>query len=453
MKETLKNPIVKSTVIIFLGFLLTSTGWLAWEYHLLTQISARAADVCTMVAGYSLQAVGVGIFAYILRRGQKTAEKLFEGALLLHLFCSVPAVTSPYLAGTLAFGFLMNLLCGIIAGYYLFVMTRFVEEKKRAAVFGIGYALSILASWLLSATAAHFYYSDKILLVLLVLTVFIFLVVLKMKTDPENTENVQTETPDRKISRRTLYLCALLVLIFSVVSNSGFAFPAADLRGSVNVELSRLVYAAGLIIAGFAADRDRKYAAVCALAALMIPFITISLRGETLPAIIFWVINYFTFGFYAVYRVILFSDIAGRHKLYGLAGAGLMIGRVGDAVGEAICIALSGHLTVLVILTAVLFAAAVVVFLQVFQILYIPQAERQMSEREKFYRFSAQHDLSVRERDMLRLILEDKTVAEIADALSISENTVKYHIKNILQKTGYKTRKDLIAAYLGTIMD
>ncbi len=452
MKETLKKPIVKSTVIIFLGFLLTSTGWLAWEYHLLAQISARAADVCTMVVGYLQQAVGVALFSYILRRGQKDAEKAFLGALILHMVVMVPAVTSPYLAGTLVFGFLMNLMCGIIAGYYLFFMTRFVEENKRAAVFGIGYALSILSSWLLSVAGPHFYYSERVLIVPLLLTVFIFFIVFKMKDVPDDPTSEPEKNAVKPPKPRTLYLCALLVFIFSVVSNSGFAFPAADLRGSVNVELSRLVYAAGLIIAGFAADRNRKYVAVCALAALMIPFITLSLRGETLPAIIFWVINYFTFGFYAVYRVILFSDIAGRYSLFGLAGAGLMIGRAGDAVGEAICIALSDHLTILVILTALLFAAAVVVFLQVYQILYVPKAERQMSEREKFYQFSAQHDLSSRERDMLRLILEDKTVAEIADALSISENTVKYHIKNILQKTGYKTRKDLISAYMGHIM-
>ena len=48
---------------------------------------------------------------------------------------------------------------------------------------------------------------------------------------------------------------------------------------------------------------------------------------------------------------------------------------------------------------------------------------------------------------MLRLILLDKTVHEIADELTISDNTVKYHVKNILQKTGCRTRKILIDSY------
>ena len=49
---------------------------------------------------------------------------------------------------------------------------------------------------------------------------------------------------------------------------------------------------------------------------------------------------------------------------------------------------------------------------------------------------------------MLMLILDGKTNGEIADQLFISENTVKFHVKNILQKTGCRNRNDLVAAYI-----
>ena len=39
----------------------------------------------------------------------------------------------------------------------------------------------------------------------------------------------------------------------------------------------RLVYAAGLIIAGIVTDRNRKHGAICALAALVIPFIMVGM--------------------------------------------------------------------------------------------------------------------------------------------------------------------------------
>ena len=34
MRESIKLPAAKSLIIIFLCFLLTSTGWLGWTYHL-----------------------------------------------------------------------------------------------------------------------------------------------------------------------------------------------------------------------------------------------------------------------------------------------------------------------------------------------------------------------------------------------------------------------------------
>ena len=160
-------------------------------------------------------------------------------------------------------------------------------------------------------------------------------------------------------------------------------------------------------------------------------------------------LSYFAFGFFAVYRVILFSDIASKRGTLFLAGFGLMTGRIGDALGEGVCITLAGKTGILVLLTAILFAVTVLVFFKAYAVLYTPITEEQQSEQEKFYRFAVKHDLSSRERDLLQLLLEEKTNSEIAAALFISENTVKFHVKNILQKTGCRNRKALIAVYYG----
>ena len=233
------------------------------------------------------------------------------------------------------------------------------------------------------------------------------------------------------------------------MNSSGFAFPSADIGKYVNVELFRLVYAVGLMIAGFVTDKNRKYGAVCALTALVIPFIILSLRGTSVSAAVLWILGYFSFGFYAVYRIILFSDVASEKNLMYLSGFGLLFGRLGDALGEGICLSLEGYVTVFVSLAALLFAATVMVFFKVYHYLYEPEPSRRQSEEERFYQFSAQHDLSARERDVLRLLLKEKTNSEIANALSISENTVKFHVKNILQKTGCKNRNSLVFMYVG----
>lgn len=470
------HPAIRSTAVIALCFLLTSTGWLSWEYHLMEQIPTGLTDMCTMVVGYLLQAAGIGIYACCLRRRPALLGTLFPLALLVHMVCMVPAVRSPYVTGTLVFGLLMNIACGVIAGYYLYHLTWFVPCQNRASAFGIGYGLSIMASWLLSLIGrGSIYYSEHVLLVCLLLTAAAYWVAagqtgVVAKTDSvaagqtgavakareEGGAKVQVESvvepdsvpvPGKYPSRSFLGLAVLLVLLFSVVNSSGFAFPAADLGQSVNVEFSRLVYAVGLILAGVMTDRNRKYGAICALIALIIPFVILALKGGSISVILFWVLSYFAFGFYAVYRIILFSDIASESGWMFLSGFGLLVGRIGDAVGEMLCLVLANRLVAIVFVTATLFAASVAVFFRLYQVLYVPEAARQLTERERFAQFAAEHDLSPREQDVMHQILENKTVSEIAASLSISENTVKYHVRNILQKTGCHSRKELIGVY------
>lgn len=48
------------------------------------------------------------------------------------------------------------------------------------------------------------------------------------------------------------------------------------------------------------------------------------------------------------------------------------------------------------------------------------------------------YEFTPRELDVLHELVKGSTYKEIAEELSISENTLKTHIKNILSKTGYK---------------
>ena len=70
-----------------------------------------------------------------------------------------------------------------------------------------------------------------------------------------------------------------------------------------------------------------------------------------------------------------------------------------------------------------------------------------LSEQERFDRFAARHDLSVREREVLQLVLAGRSNREVAVELCVSESTVKYHVRNVLRKTGNHSRKELLAAY------
>lgn len=50
---------------------------------------------------------------------------------------------------------------------------------------------------------------------------------------------------------------------------------------------------------------------------------------------------------------------------------------------------------------------------------------------------------------MFRLVLDERTNSEIAAELFVSEATVKYHVRNLLRKTGCRNRLEILALYHG----
>ena len=46
---------------------------------------------------------------------------------------------------------------------------------------------------------------------------------------------------------------------------------------------------------------------------------------------------------------------------------------------------------------------------------------------------------------MIRALAQGNRYEEIAEQLYVSPNTVKYHVKNILQKTGFRSTVQLVA--------
>ena len=248
-----------------------------------------------------------------------------------------------------------------------------------------------------------------------------------------------------------LVLTCVSVFILSMVKNIGFNFPSSDIIGGVSLELSRIFYAVGLLIAGFVSDKSRRYGAICAFASLIIPFVMLALTGEPVSSMIFWCLDYFIFAYLSVYRILLFSDLAKERNVGWLAGFGLLFGRLGDAAGTGLYmllqVLLPGNTVVLITAAALLFILSVFVFFQLYQRLYAPTLIRQRSEQEVFELFAKKHDLTGRERTILRMVLDGQSNGQIAEQLFLTESTVKYHIHNLLQKTACKNRRELMQQY------
>lgn len=81
-------------------------------------------------------------------------------------------------------------------------------------------------------------------------------------------------------------------------------------------------------MAGYISYRSRKYGALSCLIALVFPFAMIALSNKLHTSIVLWIIGYVFFGFLAVFRVVVFTDIAcAKEGFLYIAAFGLMFGR------------------------------------------------------------------------------------------------------------------------------
>ena len=442
--------LLQCAAFVFLSFLLTSAGYLAWLYRLLELAPAGTAELLSTGLGYAMQAAGLGAFAFTAhKRPVLVSAGPFFGLLAGFTAAAYVSAAVSGFGAALAFGIVANLLCGGVAGFYLYALTENVPTNCRATVFGAAYALATVFSRLLSLPGNGFLRRAPgfgFIGALLIVAIALLVLFAKPFFAPQQTLSAP-EAENRNAGFKLVIGAGAAMLLFSTVNHIGFAFPAADLANGVDLETTRLCYAAGLLIAGFVNDKSRPHGAVLTLSALVIPFTVLALRGQPVPAMVPWSLSYFAAGFFSVYRVTLFTDLAQQRRQFFLSGCGLLFGRLGEALGTLTCFFAAGRTGVTAAISAALYVGTLFLFFRLYHKLYLPEADREKQEKARFVRFSTQHDLSPREREILTLLLEQATTADIARQLFVSESTVKFHVHNLLQKTGCKSRKELAERY------
>lgn len=432
---------------VALCFGMTSAAYLSWLHRLVQLRDSAAADWWSMGAGYLMQAAGLGGAAWLLRkRPGEDLSRAFTVAALLFGAVSAPAMLAASPAAVVCFGLVANLLCGVIAGLYLSAIARRAEPNRRALAFGGGYAIATLAVGLLALVGRGALLRGGYTPILYILlcagaaAMAARCALLSPADEPAREPPAESAAPP-------ILLALVVVVLTSAVKNMGYSFPSADIEAGLVPELSRMPYALGLAAAGLIGDRNRKYGLACTAAALVLPFIMLGLYNEPVSSTVCWGLDYLFYGFFSVFRAALFLDLAARTGRWALSPLGLLAGRLGDAAGTAVSLLLAGHRVALVAATTAAFLPTVLLLFRLYQKLYEPEVVRQRSEQEVFEAFCLHNDLSARERDVLKMVLDNRTNGEIAEALFITESTVKYHVRNVLQKTGCKNRGELQRKY------
>lgn len=421
-----------------------------WLYKLPQVFGNTAVDILSEGAGYAFQALGILLFSLLMKRSSRAAlsKTTFAGILVADGAVVAMTFLSSTAYGILGFGFLMNLLHGAIAAYYLTRLSQLVPQQKRGLTFGLGYAFGSVGSWALSLPMKGTFLGSPYVFIAYAAMLAAMLFIDRLY-EPIASDEPETEPAARNQRNSLVPLAAAVVVLLSAVKGIGFYFPTVDhLGGVVNAVSMRAFYAIGLIAAGIINDRNRKTGAVCCLAALIFPFITFALSGRPAVGVILWIAGYIFFGFFTVYRTVTFADLAGKKSgLLPVAGFGLLFGRLGDAAGAVGGVVMGANFTLLLTVSSVVFVLTILVFFRYYNKVYTAVLPQEQNMEALLDSFESRYQFTARQREIFRLVVKGCSNAEISSELFLAESTVKFHMKNILKLTGTANRTELVAAF------
>jgi DNA-binding CsgD family transcriptional regulator/MFS family permease len=441
----LKIKYLYFTALIGLGFLWMGTAYLVQAFRLFGFLDGGTVNLLTMGVYYVCQAAGIGAVGLLFAKRASFAggRALPLCTTVIALVCMAVSMFIPSVAVIIASGALLNLAIGVISGCYLTRLATNIPQKRRGIVFGGAYAFGSLGTWLLSMPmGGRFLWHGDSFFAVAATAALSLLLLLWLSPPPAAEERGYLR---KCFEAKDIWLAAAVVFLLLTEQGLGFTFPIKAAAGGVYIEFTRIFYGAGLIIAGFVSDKDRRWGAICCLAALAFPFAALALGSSAAGETIMWVLAYVFLGFLAVYRILVFSDISGNSGMPAFAVFGLLAGRLGEAAGTLGAGIFTG--SSLVIFSGAVFVLLIPLFFLLYQKLYNTDISPEEAEERRQIEYTSRFGLSAREQEIFNLIIQGMSNMEIAGALYITESTVKFHAGNILKKTNSGGRLELITDY------
>ena len=407
----------------------------------------------------------VGLFTCgLFVKSQAAAKSMMLGGMGLCLAASVPfffAPSSLWLGGLIVSGYFSG--CAVAAwGFFLRAFTPDNERIKSCADVLIYSNLLMIAVNVVAMNRSPFVGLSLTMLCLVIGIAFIWM--LPLEQDNEQNQTFKNKTHGG-IKSQLILLC---LFVFIITINSGLMYqvinPAFEhLTGLVSWYWAVPYIVALVIMRNLPIKAKRSRILYIGMAMIIGAFISFMLLGQNtsdyliVDTLMLGACGIFDLFWWSILGEMLdYSDnptqtfgIGLSANVFGvLCGGflGMFVTSIGLPSAEVAVIALTVVCVTLVMLPPL--NNQLVLLLKSHAYLAAYDNMGQSQQTDIVCQIKTLDPLTVREQEVLQLILSGKSNREIAGALFISESTVKTHVRNIFSKYDVGSRAELISTLL-----
>lgn len=438
---------IKYTTIVALLFSYTGSAYLGNYSRLIELVSASYSEIIMTRIGYVFQALGMFLYSYVFYKKSKAIPFINSAYTnIIIIFLSIIPMCFMQLSNNVAIitiaSLIFNIVTGMIFQIYLIQLAYNVDNNNLGLCFGIAYAFGSIFTFLVTYFDGGVFMESPTMVLIYIVMATISSVLLLNSESIKEKSSVPFTYKERKYIP-LLSICIILATIVVAMGDGIYNF--GRWSSEADIRVVRAFYAFGLIFSGFIYDRSRRFGVILTVAFLSYYIISAFLLNNVISSSVMMSLGYFFMSFLSQYRYLSIVDITYDHPKYlPWVGFGLMISRVIEALTATLMMTFPLSLAMHLVVTLLFYSPLVILAIIADN---IKHSSNSQTDVQIFNRLSNKYNLTSREQEIYRLILQNATDDEIAGKLFISKPTVRFHISNILKKTKTKSRVEARRLY------
>jgi hypothetical protein len=418
-------------LLLAVGFLWCSLSYLSQEIVLLNVYDKIITNNVIMIYDSFAMALGIILFMFLYKK-IFDVKKIYIIFLIISICLNIVfyIINPNYISMIISIVLCLIGSAGFGVAYHFSLITSNVKKDNRGLIFAFGYGLGAFLTYLISLIPNDFISSAKLLLILLPLILInIYLININDKFS-----NIKKNDKLTFLEKKKLFSLIALILVMSLISSFSSNMVAIfNYSKETGFAYSRIYYAIGLLVAGYFADKNNKVFEIASISSLLFPLITIILFKEQINMLMIANLNYFFISFFVVYRTLSFMNLSYKNKIY-LSAFGLCICRVIEGTLSLLNNYFEFTYLFLTICIIILVAFMIGIYIYLYSLNFV-------NKEDVFQDFCVKYKLSIQEKKILNLILQDYSNQDIASSLVVSINTVRNHVAHIYKKCNMKKEK------------